>query len=125
MLSISAIKRKTNDSLNISVEDHLRVMQEEDNQFGLLDDQEKSKRRKSVGQRVSQMLYNSRKSNSEEKHEEKKSETNELHEILAQVRYNLKNFNGSTNPKDYNLDILLDESDVNKKLNFYSSATLN
>jgi len=71
------------------------------------------------------MLYNSRKSNSEEKHEEKKSETNELHEILAQVRYNLKNFNGSTNPKDYNLDILLDESDVNKKLNFYSSATLN
>jgi len=37
----------------------------------------------------------------------------------------LKNFNGSTNPKDYNLDVLLDESEINKKLNFYSSATLN
>ncbi len=44
---------------------------------------------------------------------------------MNQVRDKLKNFNGSSNPKDYNLDIMLDESEVNKNLNFYSSATLN
>jgi hypothetical protein len=46
---------------------------------------------------------------------------------LSQVRDQLKNrnFNGSTNPRNYNLDVALEESEVNKKLQFYSSSTLN
>lgn len=46
---------------------------------------------------------------------------------MIQIRDQLKNknFNGSTNPRNYNLDVVLEESQVNKKLQFYSSETLN
>ena len=128
-LTPSPINRKRNSkSLNVSVEDHLRVLQQEDSAFGKLDVQVQSKMRKSVGQRVSQIMFSrSRKSyamDGQSQIQEPDKTSQELL-IINQVATDLKASKISANPKDYQLHISVDEAQINTKLPFYNSKNLN
>jgi hypothetical protein len=44
--------------------------------------------------------------------------------VLLKVRDQLKDYGISADPRDYNLDVAVDEFEINAKLPFYSSNAL-